>query len=136
MDARHVLWLAEGCREVQPLERFWVPAGDPELARLAVISSGLRGDILVRIAGALACDTPPQWITVAGDHVLMNSKRMYETWTIGEGLPRGASPRSVGLACAALAKASRCAPHQHTGGPRLHAIDRDLIDYFAEKVGV
>lgn len=133
MIARHVLWLAEQHRDLEPMERFWVPAADEDLARLAVISNGLRGDILVRIFEALNGTGTPEWLAVYDGYVLVYAGRMFETWVLDR--PRNATRRVVGQACAALAKSSR-SQHPYTGGPRFHVIDRDLVDWYAEKSGM
>lgn len=131
--ACHVLWLHETLGAgLQPAERFWCPAADDELARLAVVSSGLRGDVLVRIAQGLTgrCS----WLRRGdGGVVLANASALLEAW---HERPRGATTRSVGLALAALAGASRCEQPVYSGGAKWRAIDLDLVLWYAEKVGV
>lgn len=143
MIARHVLWLSSLAVGVAPEDRFWVGPGDESLARLAVLSSGLRGEVLIQIASALASAPtytgPTQlegtgplgvWVAVDADRVIIRPAGLFESW---HDAPRNATKRSVGLAIAALAGASSCAQPGRNG---VFAVDRSLVAWYADKCGV
>lgn len=139
--ARHVLWMAEAMRGAiargwEPPDRFWVGEADTDLRRYAVISSGLRGEILIHISECLRAGVVGEgsrWIEAKGDAVLVKPAEMFRAW-VG-GVPRGASLRVVGMALKALADVSTCA--QPPRGPVVvRALDRSLIDWYAEKAGL
>ena len=139
--ARHALWLRDATAQAAPVDRFWVGPGDDDLARLAVLSSGLRGDVLVRIATALE-GAPAHgglggglgaWISVGAGSVHVSPSVMLASW---DRPPRGASERTIGMACKALAEASVCEQPAYRGGARVRAIDLDLVLWYAERAGV
>ncbi len=144
--AKHVLWLHETVgRDAAPLGRFWIGEGDGSLARLAVISSGLRGDVLLRLHATLHGNAQvpawPEtgrpangWIWQHGQSVVVQPTALLRSWL--DGVPRNANVRSIGQACSALAKASACAQIPYVGGASFWAIDRDLIQWYAARCGI
>jgi hypothetical protein len=148
--ARHVLWLAtqvpEGYRP--PGCRFWTQPADTTLGRLAVLSSGLRADILVKIALEIAdggCRAGVElgatrglgaWCAPDAERraILVHPRGLYASW--GDDIPRGATVRTIGLAVAALSRASNCDPYKHTKGSRIYAIDIELVQWYADLCGV
>ena len=136
--AKHVLWLAEQeeHREAWEDERFWVGPGDEDLARHAVLSSGLRGDVLLRIHEGLAGPESQRssWLRVEDDRVMVAVGPMLVAWLDS---PPRANNRTVGEACKALAGRSKCEqPIDDKKGARWLAIDRDLVEWFVSRCGL
>lgn len=128
--ARHVLWLAELARDVMPADRFWVGAGDLDLARLACVSSGLRGDLLVRVATEVQLGGA-DWCKL-GDvphHVLIDPAGLLAAMYPA---PRGATLRSVAQALAGVSDGIE----RRRGQVRMHAVALELIRSYASHVGL
>jgi hypothetical protein len=135
--ARHVLWL--GLHDWGPMggDRFWVQAGDTELAGWLKISSGLRGDILLRLEPELGRRLPSvaetrwgvdglgPWCASGDGGVWVSARGLYEQW--GDDRPRSATPRTIGAALKGLAGRPSMPYH----GRRLHLVPADLIREFA-----
>ncbi len=147
--ARHVLWLATQVPAgFRPGPRFWCEPADTSLGRLAVLSSGLRADVLVRIATEIADGGCRAGVELGGARglgawcapdaerraILVHPRGMYASW--GEDRPRNATVRTIGLAISALAKASICEPLKHTKGQRIYAVDIELVQWYADLCGV
>jgi hypothetical protein len=128
--ARHVLWLAELAREHTPVDRFWVGAGDLELSRLACVSSGLRGDLLVRIAQEVQIGGS-EWCRVdeIPGHVVVDPAGL-----LGALFP---APRGAGLRTIAAALVGVSDGVERRRGPvRVHAVALDLVQSYALHVGL
>ena len=117
--AMHALWLAE--RHTEPLERFWTPAADESLHRLVTLSSGMRGEILLRLA--LSASVPGAELVSGVWRV--DRVAFIEGW--GVNAPRGWSLRSGALACQALSEAS---------GRRDGGITHELVQWYAAECGL
>jgi hypothetical protein len=140
---RHVLWLMS--KGFKRSERFWCPAGDVELMEFARVSSGLRGDLIVRIAEELERGARPAsevdftagtaalgpWLADDGEHVLVRAQGLYTQW--GEDRPRSASARSVGLALAGLALEQILVGAKRT---RIHRVSKALIAWYVDYCGL
>lgn len=154
MIARHALWLAEIARSEPPRDRFWVGGGDTSLARLAVLSSGLRAELLVRIGLELQnpnVNTDPDklgrgaWIAVVPDkvscgvvvqpsRVLVHGPSMLAAWSFEA--PRGTTIRSLGLALTAVSEGQERPPSSSAARLRYHAIRLDLIAWYMARCGL
>lgn len=133
MIARHVLWLHT--LKAEPQERFWVGPADMELARFAVLSSGLRGEILYTIADLVDRGLTASWLRLRADGAVeVQSTALFDGWL---DRPRGCTRRGVELAVAALARASTAEqPARIREGDtraRWHAIDRAMLAWYGEK---
>lgn len=123
--AEHVLWLAE--RYTEPLDRFWSPAADRSLGVLAQLSSGLRGDVLLRVAeGAPGVED-------RGDAYVVAPQAFVDGWVVDK--PRGLTVRTAGLAIQALAKAVTVSQPPRVG-KRKHAISKPLVAWYAQHCGL
>jgi hypothetical protein len=127
--AAHVLWLAE--QGAEPFGRFWCAsgAGDHSLYAQLRLSTGLRGDILLRLAEGAAGATIGG-ATRVGRVWHVQAREFVQGWTVGA--PRGWGPRTGGSALVALADASEVA--QPGGG--VHAISHALVQWYAKQCGL
>jgi hypothetical protein len=126
--ARHALWLMAQPENMKPKGRFWCEAADDTLHTLAMLSSGLRGDILLR----LAVEGAPG-VKHDGERVLVQTRIFVEGWAIDK--PRGLGLRSGGMALKALAQAVDVgqAPPSTTS---TIAISLPLVRWYAERCGL
>ena len=127
--ARHVLWLAALAAEAIPEDRFWVGAGDQQLARLAAVSSGLRGDLLVRLWAEVAAGGS-SWCLLGEVH----GAALVDPAGLLGGLypaPRGGL-RIVAEALRGLSDGVE----RRRGAHRWHAVPLDLIRAYASRCGL
>ncbi len=124
--ARHVWWLAERYRT--PRGRFWVQEGDQSLAALVQLSTGLRGDILLRIAEG------GTGVELVGDTYHVATRAFVGAWEIGK--PRGLSLRTGGQALKALAHAVPMPRRISPSGATEHPISAELVRWYAERCGL
>lgn len=128
--ARHVLWLAALAVDVVPEDRFWVGAADRGLARMACVSSGLRGELLVRVAQEVR-GGGSDWCRI--DEVVGHATidpagllgAMYPP-------PRGATLMSIAASLLGVSDGVE----RHRAGHRVHAVPLDLIASWATRQGV
>ena len=125
--AKHALWLMQQPENMQPRGRFWLEAADESLHKLAVFSSGLRGDILLRLA------TEAPGVKHDGARVLVQTRIFVEGWSIDR--PRGLGLRSGGLALKALAQAVDVGAAPPSTTPTV-AISLPLVRWYAERCGL
>lgn len=127
--ARHVLWLAEQEEHQDPQERFWVGAANESLHILAILSSGLRGDILLHIAqgqcsGVSRCPNA---------NYVIETATFVNQWQVER--PRGLTLRTGALALKALCAAAPV-PQPVSGTKKTCALSRMLVDWYAAQCGL
>ena len=128
--ARHVLWLSSLAADHVPADRFWVGAGDVSLNKMACVSSGLRGDLLVRIAqevrggGSDWCrvDEVPGHATIDPSGLL---GCMFPA-------PRGATLRTIAASLSGISDGVA----RYRADMRIHAVPLELIKSYALHVGI
>lgn len=130
--ARHVLWLATLAQDHVPTDRFWVGPGDLGLARLACVSSGLRGDLLVRIANEI--DGGGSSWCVLGDPTCPGHALIDPAGLLGAMYPppRGATLRSIAQALGGVSDGIE----RRRGAVRYHAVALDLVRGYAQHAGL
>jgi len=127
--AAHVLWLTE--QGAEPFDRFWCAkdAGDQRLYAQLRLSTGLRGDVLLRLAEGAAGATIGG-AALVGDVWRVSAREFVQSWTVGA--PRGWGPRTGGSALVALADASGVEQPGHG----VHAISHSLVQWYAQRCGL
>jgi len=131
--ARHALWLAQQYDE--PEERFWVGPADTSLGQIVLLSSGLRGDILIRLGTLLEeGESGRGGIEIHDEHISVYTKKFVDLW-VGDLRPRNLSYRSAGLALKALSFLTE-APDKTRTAFRGHNVKKDFVVWFARKCGV
>jgi hypothetical protein len=128
--ARHVLWLSGLATDHVPTDRFWVGPADLGLARLACVSSGLRGDLLVRIATEVQ-GGGSSWCVlgeVTGYAVIDPAGLLGAMYPA----PRGATLRSIAQALGGVSDGVE----RRRGHVRVHAVALDLVRSYASHVGI
>lgn len=136
--ARHALWLGLQIEYAAPSERFWVGPADTSLQTLATLSSGLRGDILLRLHELVrgGQTVGGSGVDLNGSRAIVGTGRFFDAWVTD--VPKGANRRSVGLALRALAAASGASGASQparTAQQRQHAVSLSLIDWYASYCG-
>jgi hypothetical protein len=128
--ARHVLWLSGLAADHVPTDRFWVGPADLGLARLACVSSGLRGDLLVRIATEVQ-GGGSEWCVlgeVTGHAVVDPAGLLGALYPA----PRGATLRTIAQALGGVSDGVE----RRRGHVRVHAVALDLVRSYAAHVGI
>ena len=126
--ARHILYLAE--RKPRRQERFWVAAADESLTWQVQLSTGLRGDILLRLASG---EHPGA--ERIGDTYVVRVWEFAAGWVIDK--PRGWSIRTVGGALKALSVAVPAASDVPIpeGAKTVRLIHAGLVEWYARECG-
>lgn len=140
--AKHILWLHS--QDPEPVGRFWSPAADEEFGQLAIISNGLRGDIILRLwhllentqIPDLGPTMSPLGVWRRGEYAYINASKFFASWL--ERVPRNASERTVAQAVKALAQESgpEATGDLRAGRVRVHAVHLSLVQRYIDKVGV
>ncbi|MEC9048907.1 MAG: bifunctional DNA primase/polymerase [Planctomycetota bacterium] len=128
--ARHALWLAQQGPYQTPQDRFWVGHADQSLQVMLRLSTGLRGEILLRLAEN---EVPGVELDAPGGIYVVTPSVFVDGWQIDR--PRGLRKSTGGKAIKALAECDPV-PQPVSGARRRVGISKRLVDWYAEHCGL